>query len=59
MNLTGISTVELEREIRERKSHDQRQRDIYLGERNPDTEDHLDESHSDHGNRPIGFWRCF
>jgi hypothetical protein len=59
MNLSNISTEELERELRARQFHDQRQGEIYRGQRDPDAEDHLDDSHVDHGNRPIGFWRCY
>lgn len=59
LDLADISTAALERELRARQFHEQRQAEIYRGDRDPDTEDHLDDSHKDHCNRPISFWRCF
>jgi hypothetical protein len=59
MNLAEISTEDLARELKARQIHDQRQAETYRGEREPATEDHLDDSHLDHGNRPISFWRCY
>jgi hypothetical protein len=59
MNLSTISTQDLERELNSRQNHEDRQREIFTGDRQMDTEDHLDDSHLDHGNRAIGFWRAY
>ena len=59
MNLSTISSQALERELNSRKNHEDRQREIFAGDRQPDTEEFLDDSHLDHGNRAIGFWRAY